>query len=1293
MSKDNDKDKSAKDFLYAGVDPEVASNFFENDILSDIQTRAMPRDERPTIGDSILNYGYEAYKKNVLNPAIDSVSPFKFPEEGLQEIDYQGVLDYVKNIRLKEADEVSPYSFATTFGAKVLSNKAKDIDARNARMNAKIEEGIDYGQQIRVPIIDSLKQSYREGSFRPITDALTKNSGAPLGNRPYGMSDVLMVGAFKLKDLLAPEVLSTTEASGFIEDSLELQGKLGFADTEEEYMKALRAHVTKKNGSFDREIKVTKDDEAGIFEPKYYVQIEKDDGTFTKASNPLQTTYDFMARASGQLGFDIAAGSVDMLAASQSARVAQGATKALVGKIPIVGQIVPKLMGAAAFMYVAYSSGVAYEEVRNKYLKKYLGLTDEEADVFESIARVGTAPIRGDLTDEEILSARVTAGANVFGSVIDKVIQAGTSLRTLREGGLDDVDAATLEKLQSDLAGMQENIAIGQNRKFPLIGKGSMENPYISGNYNMDVYPQMVIAQQKKELTKPGGELDLGVDLGTFLLHQYFPSPIINRFAMFTSQTNPIIPGAMKLLSRKLVNYSKQFLKQELISFDDYRQFKDVYKQLDSVYRTMSKESKNSFDRMAKKLGALDETFAMLRAYDAKLKYDAVFDAIGDASYDLTGIRTKLIKTMFEGEGQIPKSGPELKDYLLSFDDPMKDIKISKKNIFTSEGSYTLNQIRDDILQLGGVTGTGDAAKRTLTVNQMRAATEQFKEKYADFLPKDSELFKMSNVQTPAELLHQYAVLLGRVAYKKYADVGVREGNKVLFDQAISMRNDILDLLSNPIVGKADGVKAEDVGQIKTLMGEANDFYKETLRLRGKIEEGQTFQRQLIANLKAGDASDLLNRLLTSPTRGYGLQTFRNVDEQVKYLNKKLFDVGPKLKVRVDGKEFEGATLKAGSLDELLGQNGLNRLRTKLAKFNIQEDMFDDVTGGLSRTYEDLQQDFAAQLYIKLANQTGVFPGRKKDDVGVSELLESLDDDQLSLLGIDNTTKNYFIDTSNDLASIFDNSFIQQTREISAKGRLFDVVKDVFDKGDMDTGLSRLLLDKKFRTPDGKDIPLNESVMIKDNPFEQAQRKEMLRTAILNWMFDPSKGGGNVFRRIDKNTPLADAGTEIIDAGKLDLLMERLQGSEIAKKILTERDFAILDVIRQVGFGLAGSATDAGTALSGAQIIGELFTIDGRKLIGGLARIRAQKGIANFFTNEKVINLMTKMSDMPYKQKGYYQQILFGYGALADMAAKIYQDNKVEESQVEEETLEGEQPSFEQFEIGSLNEQTNRLLN
>ena len=104
-------------------------------------------------------------------------------------------------------------------------------------------------------------------------------------------------------------------------------------------------------------------------------------------------------------------------------------------------------------------------------------------------------------------------------------------------------------------------------------------------------------------------------------------------------------------------------------------------------------------------------------------------------------------------------------------------------------------------------------------------------------------------------------------------------------------------------------------------------------------------------------------------------------------------------------------------------------------------------------------------------------------------------------MGIDDTTKNYFIKTSNDLATIFDNQFIQQTRKISAKGRMFDIVKDVFEEGDMDVSLNRLLLDQEFRTPDGKAIKLNQSVMKGDNPFDQAQRREMLRSAILNWMF------------------------------------------------------------------------------------------------------------------------------------------------------------------------------------------------
>ena len=199
----------------------------------------------------------------------------------------------------------------------------------------------------------------------------------------------------------------------------------------------------------------------------------------------------------------------------------------------------------------------------------------------------------------------------------------------------------------------------------------------------------------------------------------------------------------------------------------------------------------------------------------------------------------------------------------------------------------------------------------------------------------------------------------------------------------------------------------------------------------------------------------------------------------------------------------------------------------------------------------------------------------------------------------------------------------------------------------------------------------------------------MIKTAMLNWIFEPN--GGGVFRRVDKNTPLADAGTEVIDAGKLDSFIERLQSSEVAKQILSPIDFEILDTIRQVGFGLSGTATDAGTALSGAQIIGELFTIDGRKLIGGLARIRAQKTIAEFFTNENVINLMTTMGGKS-KPKSYWQQVLFGYGSLADIAGKLSMDTQVEADEEElSPVLEGEE-MFEGLETGSLNKQTEKLL-
>ena len=151
--------------------------------------------------------------------------------------------------------------------------------------------------------------------------------------------------------------------------------------------------------------------------------------------------------------------------------------------------------------------------------------------------------------------------------------------------------------------------------------------------------------------------------------------------------------------------------------------------------------------------------------------------------------------------------------------------------------------------------------------------------------------------------------------------------------------------------------------------------------------------------------------------------------------------------------------------------------------FNITEDMFDDVTQGLSDTYLDLQADFVGQLYIKLSKQVGTKASVKKDDVSITELFDALDENQLAILGIDKTTKRYFEETSETLAHIFDDKFIGLTRKISKTGRLHDIIGEVFQHGDIDTQLNKLLLGQKFKGPTGKTIKLDDFVMVGKNPF------------------------------------------------------------------------------------------------------------------------------------------------------------------------------------------------------------------
>ena len=64
-----------------------------------------------------------------------------------------------------------------------------------------------------------------------------------------------------------------------IDNSVMLQSSLGFADTEDEYKKAIQNYLIPMPDGSDREIKIVKDDreDKPLFMPKFYVSVEEDD--------------------------------------------------------------------------------------------------------------------------------------------------------------------------------------------------------------------------------------------------------------------------------------------------------------------------------------------------------------------------------------------------------------------------------------------------------------------------------------------------------------------------------------------------------------------------------------------------------------------------------------------------------------------------------------------------------------------------------------------------------------------------------------------------------------------------------------------------------------------------------------------------------------------------------------------------------------------------------------------------------------------------------------------------------
>ena len=1036
----------------------------------------------------------------------------------------------------------------------------------------------------------------------------------------------------------------------------------GFADTKEEYTRNIKNHLTPHPDGRERDLEVIKDDrkDKPWYLPTYYVSVEKDDGTMTGYSNPMQDLTDFAARAAGQVAFDVG---FSITEAAYATAMGVGAATAT-SMIPYVGVLAPAV-GVATFLTSAYTAGVGYERTREKFVKGAFNLNDEEATSFmDFVKEMGELHMKNPAFQAVPLTIDAISGvgSQLLGreepyKPFDYKYKPVAETLNEKISGFISMGGLALGRAFEKIGVMRQALSVYAGKQIDEMGN-LKSGVNVKGGFGLNIYKQIAqYAQPALQQTRPGGKFGyLGVPLNDFVLTTFTPSRIIGRLGALAQQTSLVIPNELKKQAGDLVNFFRAYKQNRVNGTVDYEDFQRPYEQLRDFYIRVSKGMEGSYSELATDIGAMDKLFGKLRFFDAKIKYDDAFQAIGNAPYDLTDIREHIFTKV--GKKVIPVPADKKKS---------TKRRTEKKTEYKEEGAYAkegfhLKRMYDELLELG--IGTGKSKR--LTEQQIKVAVEKFTKDNADFLPDE---FIAANVRTPAELLHSYAMALSNMKSMYFVT-----GENKLANEARELRDILMNKIVNPL-----GKTQDELKKIQPLLTDANKFWSETEKIRGKSDWGASWQDKLRLSLKDGtNAGVLLNDLLGTGTKpmkkGESVIEFSNFKEMTKYFQE------------------------------------------KLAKFDIEDDMFDEV-GYYSDTYQKLRFQFASHLYKTLAYNIKIKRTDPGDPTFIKKFFDSFDKDQKLLLGIDEKTEKYFIDTAEDFEFMFDKDMMDKLKAARGNQKTLTLMHELFGSGPglLDENFKRLTFGDKaedfFSTlknqaaEGSSNIEANNLINWTEMPgvTQALQNRTKLRSAIFEYLLDPTSQSGVMDGQIG-NKATRDAAESYIDMKAFEPLLQQIKGSKTlsglngkggADSVFTEEDMELLEIIRHVGHAIHGvDKADAGTALAGAQIISELFTIDGKKLLNGISRLIAQDRVSRLLTDQRVIQLLAGTRGNK-NQKSYIRGVLFGKGMLADLVTKILKDNTEEEAQTEDaDDSEEIQELFDQPGSGfsSLFDQTNQLM-
>lgn len=386
------------------------------------------------------------------------------------------------------------------------------------------------------------------------------------------------------------------------------------------------------------------------------------------------------------------------------------------------------------------------------------------------------------------------------------------------------------------------------------------------------------------------------------------------------------------------------------------------------------------------------------------------------------------------------------------------------------------------------------------------------------------------------------------------------------------------------------GKPVKPIDGVADNLAKANNFYKETFELTGT--DLQTQARIGRRSTQTPEPATLAEQLTTVPGGGGralpATVTMENINAQEAYVRQNIDRIDPSK----TGPEVIGAAT-------------------------------------------DLKNSFASVLSSKLARMNPTDLADVTGATDVARFLDSFEPRQLRALGIDEAQEAQLRNDATVIANLQRGGSLEQILGAPPSGTMAEVFETALsgDSAQIRASLNELLaVGRRQATPEGKERVATN-----------------LREGLLNFIISPQSG---VLKKVQSNSAFAEVGQQTIDVAALQNVMTKLKSAGVFRDILNETDEKVLDAITEYAGVINRQGADAGSALAGAQIIGEMFTVDPGKFVSGLARLGTQARVARLLANDEFVKAVTgtgKTQTTADKLK----QMFFGSGAYGTLIAKV----------------------------------------